>query len=154
MRSLILCGLGLMVACDLSLTGATCLAQQVTGSGSQGYVNTSRARATYYTRVQTQGGAAGQGASYRYRAPVGSSASLSSYGSSDDPLRAYGHESASTAGTQARPYERAPVVSPPQRQSPSPAVSHNYFPGFRPGQGPNRNTVQPHCVPGRHAFLR
>ncbi len=57
------------------------------------------------------------------------------------------------AGTGAglRPYERAPVMTPPARSDPAP---HNYYPSLRQGQGPNRNLgARAHCVPGRGAFL-
>jgi hypothetical protein len=72
-----------------------------------------------------------------------------------DPLRAYSSE-----GRQAvppRPYERAPVVSRPERAAPAPVASYNYYPTLRSGQSANRNIgsvgAHAHCVPGRGAFL-
>ncbi len=54
-------------------------------------------------------------------------------------------------------YQRAP--SEPPRTEPPPTVTtdrtHNYFPGLRTGQAPNRNYIPPHklCAPGRRPFM-
>ena len=130
MRSRALSGLSLVIACDLCLMGIASFAQQAPATTAS-----SPPRLGYYTRVQSQAVAA----------------SSTRRGASVDPLRPYGSDTPSAALTVSRPYERAPVVSPPQRETPAPTVSHNYFPGTRSGQSSNRNVV-PHCVPGRHSF--
>lgn len=51
----------------------------------------------------------------------------------------------------------APPARPPavERTVASSRGVRDYFPGMRPGIGPNRNvgTVRPHCVPGRHSLM-
>jgi hypothetical protein len=73
-----------------------------------------------------------------------------------DPLRPYSSDGREVAPA-ARPYERAPVVSQPERAAPAPVASHNYYPSLRSGQSVNRNIgsvgTRSHCVPGRGAFL-
>jgi hypothetical protein len=132
MRSRAFSALSLVIACDLCLLSSASLAQQTAPTSSR----SSPPRLGYYTRVQSLSAA---GSSARNAA-------------NNDPLRPYGSDSPSGAGTASRPYERAPVVSPPERETPAPAVSHNYFPGTRTGQSSNRNVV-PHCVPGRHGMM-
>jgi hypothetical protein len=64
-------------------------------------------------------------------------------------LRPYGTRASSTSPM--RPY-----LSTPRPAAPSYEIrTHNYFPGLRPGQGPNQNTVNTDrlCVPGRRPFL-
>jgi hypothetical protein len=139
-----------LMTAHLLLAAAASHAQQ--GSGT---APTSAARRGYFTRVQTQASADAPARSARYGGPLDAATALGGRGtasddrfrSGTDPLRPYGEPVQSTSLT--RPYERVPMVSPPQRGLPP--VSHNYFPGMRPGQGPNRNVA--HCVPGRHAFL-
>lgn len=128
-----LSGPSLILACTLFLPAAASFAQQpaTTAQGPP--------RLGYYTRVQSQSAAASPTAGSRLRAR------------NDDPFRPYGSDSPTDARTPARPYERAPLNSPPEREAPAPAVSHNFFPGARPGQGSNRNVA--HCVPGRHSLM-
>jgi hypothetical protein len=51
------------------------------------------------------------------------------------------------------------ATSEPPRTEPPHAVTidrtHNYFPGLRTGQAPNRNYIPPHklCAPGRRPFM-
>jgi hypothetical protein len=73
-----------------------------------------------------------------------------------DPLRPYDAPPARPDAAY-RPYLRTPVNPP--REEPilrAAAPRHNYFPGLRSGQGPNRNVVDPRtlCVPGRRAMLQ
>jgi hypothetical protein len=111
------------------------------------------ARRAHYGRVQTLAGGVGRSSSRLDLTRISNDRSLSRDEVSrdgSDPLRPYGDES-SGAGASARPYERTPVVSPPERPAPAVPASHNYFPGIRSGQSANRNVA--HCVPGRHALL-
>jgi hypothetical protein len=147
--------LGCLIAIDLLLvTGASC-AQQTPSTAA---ASTTVTRRGYFTRVQTQATAAAPtraryGGRLDATAVAGrGTASDDRFGNDLDPLRPYGEPVRSTSISR-RPYEPAPTISPPQRELPAPSVSHNYFPGMRPGQGPNRNVVVPHCVPGRHAFF-
>ena len=132
MRSRALSGLSLVIACDLCLLGTASFAQQAPATSQP----SSPPRLGYYTRVRSQAGAA----SLRPRRSERRSA----------PSLRQRHSERRRHGRA--PYERAPVVSPPERQTPAPAVSHNYFPGNRTGQASNRNVV-PHCVPGRHSMM-
>jgi hypothetical protein len=139
-----------LITTHLLLAAGASYAQQGSGAAS-----TSATRRGYFTRVQTQASADAPGRSARYGGRLDAPTALAGRGASSDdrfrddpdPLRPYGEPVRSTSLT--RPYEQAPVISPPQRGLPP--VSHNYFPGMRPGQGPNRNVA--HCVPGRGAFL-
>jgi hypothetical protein len=143
-----------LIAVDLLLPASASLAQQAPGTTAA----TSTARRGYFTRVQTQTTAGAPARGARYGGRLDAATAVAGRGASRDdrfrneldPLRPYGEPVQSTSLT--RPYEQAPTVSPRERELPAPPVSHNYFPGMRPGQGPNRNVV-PHCVPGRHAFL-
>jgi len=154
MRSRILAGLLMVVACDLSLLVAASRAQQAPRPASG-----SRTRSGYYSRVQSEGDATATTGGGRVRSRFETDRSLDGPGESSraslrgdlDPLRPYSSGNG-RLGDKPRPYERTPVVSPPERTTPPPPVSHNYFPGLRTGQGPNHNMVS-HCVPGRHAFL-
>jgi hypothetical protein len=132
MRTSTLSALVMVAACDLSLLVAASLAQQAPRPGT-----TSPARPAFFTRIQTKNGVASPASG---NARLGSRAEITrSLEGRDTP----------------RPYERAPVVSPPERTISAPVASHNYYPGLRPGQGPNRNAIDPRslCVPGRRAFL-
>jgi hypothetical protein len=148
MRSSVLSALALTIACDLSFLVATSLAQQPSRSASP-----SPTRRGYFTRVQTQADAASRLDLSQSRNPR-SQVALNGESSrgNPDPLRPYADNPRS--GVAPRPYERTPVISPPEREIPAPAVSHNYYPSLRSGQGPNRNVVtRPLCVPGRSAFF-
>jgi hypothetical protein len=116
--------LGLALAGQISMGVATGYAQQAPRP----------ARSPYFGRVETQGSSA-SAARPRLRLELSRSGQAPGTSAADPP----------------RPYERPPEVTPP-REMPRPAASHNYFPGLRAGQGPNRNGSR--CVPGRHAFLR
>jgi hypothetical protein len=131
-------GLVLLSAFGLAYPAAVTLAQQPRPSAA-----TPVARG-YFSRVQTRADA-----SVQARRGVRGNATPSLY----DPVRPYGDETrtAAGAGDTPRPYERAPVVSPPVRSAPAPPASHNYFPGMRTGQATNSNTAR--CVPGRRSFL-
>jgi hypothetical protein len=131
-------GLALLTACHLGPICGWSVAQQA------GTASATAPRLGYYTRVRSQAGAAGLHQS-RAQAPRGEV----------DPLGPYGEQTSIGGGVNSvpRPYERAPRVSPPARPEAPPVVSREYFPGFRAGQGPNRNTV-PHCVPSRQSMLR
>ena len=152
-----LSALSLLIAGELFLFSAPSLAQQPSPPSPS---DASPARAGYYSRVQSQTGGTSAASGARYRTRV---AQAARGGSADDPLRtaadplrAYGSESRSSAGgagAVSRPYEQAPVASPPERETPAPVVSHNYFPGYRGGQSANHNVVRPHCVPGRHGLM-
>jgi hypothetical protein len=73
-----------------------------------------------------------------------------------DLFRPY-DEPVARPGSGYRPYTRTPV-NPPRDEATlrAPAPRHNYFPGQRSGQGPNRNVVDTRtlCVPGRRAMLQ
>lgn len=146
MRSSVLAALVLTIACDLSFLVHASLAQRPSRSAPS-----SPTRRSYYSRVQTQPDTASRLDLSRSRNPR-SQAALNgeAFQGEPDPLRPY--TDSPRSGVTTRPYERTPVVSPPEREIPAPAVSHNYYPGLRTGQGPNRNVVS-HCVPGRNAFL-
>jgi hypothetical protein len=139
MRSRACFGLVFLTGLDLALVAAVCLAQQPRPSAA------TPVRRGYYSRVQTQASAGA-----RSRADVSRDTSRGLA----DPIRPYGEETRTAAGlgNAPRPYERVPVVSPPQRSVPAPA-SHNYYPGLRTGQGLNRNTAPVRCVPGRQSLL-
>jgi hypothetical protein len=147
MRSKALSGLCLAIACELCLLGTTSFAQQSPSTTAQG-----PPRLGYYTRLQSQASSSPAGAP-RLRSRFDPASSIASRGAaSGDPLRPYGNDPPAGAAAISRPYERAPVPSPPERETPAPAVSHNYFPGARSGQSGNRNMVS-HCVPGRHSLM-
>jgi hypothetical protein len=72
-----------------------------------------------------------------------------------DPLRPYATQGRTEPNF--RPYARTPLA-PPRSEAitrTSAPPRHNYYPGLRTGQGPNRNYVDPRtlCVPGRRALL-
>jgi hypothetical protein len=131
-------GAVLLPAFGLAFSAAVSLAQQPRPSAG-----TPVARG-YFSRVQTRADA-----SVQVRQGARGNATPSLYA----PVRPYGDETrtAAGAGDAPRPYERAPVISPPVRSAPSPPASHNYFPGMRAGQATNSNTAR--CVPGRRSFL-
>jgi hypothetical protein len=145
-------GLAWLIAVELLLAASASLAQQAPGTAA-----TSTARRGYFTRVQTQADTTTP-ARARYGGRLDAATAVAARGGSSDdrfrkerdPLRPYGEPVQSTSLT--RPYEQAPTIRPFERELPAPPVSHNYYPGMRPGQSPNRNVV-PHCVPGRSAFL-
>jgi hypothetical protein len=150
MRSSVLTALA--IACHLSLPVPSVHAQQASRPGS-----TSPARRGYFSRVQTESGAASPatgGSPPRLRLDLTRS-NVEAYRSEPDPMRTYTRDGRET--TANRPYERPPVVSPPEVATPAPPVSHNYYPTLRAGQGPNRNVgpagTHARCVPGRAAFL-
>jgi hypothetical protein len=147
MRPRILSALALTAACDLTFLVAGSLGQQPSTSAASG-----SSRRGYFTRVQTQVGGSSRLDVSRSRYASGRSAygSIASRGEAD-PLQPYAQ--GATSGDVTRPYERAPVVSPPQRATPAPAASHNYYPGLRSGQSANRNVGGSRCVPGRNSFL-
>lgn len=160
MRSSVLSAL--LIACHLSLLVPSGRAQQATRPGSA-----SNARRGYFARVQTDSAVSSPATrDSRPRLRLDLTREVDGRGSVaatdgslmavPDPLRP--HSSAGRAGTITRPYERAPVVSPPERVAPAPAASHNYYPTLRSGQSVNRNLgsvgTRGHvCVPGRGAFL-
>jgi len=154
MRSSILPAL--LIACNFSLLIPSGHAQQAPRAGS-----TSPVRRGYFVRVQTDSLAASPATEgFRSRSRLDQTRSvdgrsrngstLDTFRGEPDPLRAY--SSGARESFAIRPYERPPVVSPPQRETPAPAVSHNYYPSLRAGQGPNRNAGS-HCVPSRGALL-
>jgi hypothetical protein len=149
MRPSVLSALALTAACDLTFFAAGSLGQQPSTSAASG-----ASRRGYYSRVQTQAAGSSRLDVSRSRYASGRAAFASNaYQGEADPLRPYGQRATSGSGDVTRPYERAPVVSPPQRQMPAPEVSHNYYPGLRSGQSVNRNVGGSHCVPGRNSFL-
>jgi hypothetical protein len=120
---------GLAAALDLALTLAPARAQQEGGRG-------------YLPRVSVA----------RYFSAAGSSDSAMTARDDVDPLRPYGARASGAPVRRPYGYAEAPMpTAPPTYQT----QTRNYFPGLRPGQGPNRNYVRPEtlCVPGRRAFL-
>jgi hypothetical protein len=151
--------LACLVAGGLLALGDIGLAQQPV----PGTTPPNPARQGYYGRVRTQAPAPAPSTAPvrggRYGGRLDGTAALSArgmasgdrLGNAPDPLRAYGEPVRGTS--LARPYEPAPAVTPPPHEIPAPPASHNYYPGLRPGQGPNHNGVPHRCVPGRHSFL-
>src|SRR3954464_4258159 len=112
--------LAMVSACNLSLWVAASLAQQAPRPGTA-----SPARPGYFTRVRSDPGA-------------------STPGSGEARPRSRADSTRPPEGRDApRRYEREPVVSPPERTTPAPVARRDYYPGLRPGQGPNRNAIDP-----------
>jgi hypothetical protein len=133
----------------LLLLGGAALAQQPAGDTAS-----SAPRRGYFTRLQTQSSGAAPARASRAGGRLDAAAVAGRGGSGEglfrtepDPLRPYGEPARASSGSLRRPYEPAP---PPPREVPAPPESHNYYPGLRSGQGPNRNV---RCVPGRHVIL-
>jgi hypothetical protein len=117
--------LGLALALAVSLTWSSAHAQQ----GGRGYL----------PRV-----------SVTQQAPAGDPSASGGVAREDRDLFSP-YSSRAAGGSPRRPYNVArPRVEPPATE----ARTRNYYPGLRPGQGPNRNTVRTDrlCVPGRRAF--
>jgi hypothetical protein len=151
MRLSALCGLAWFIALNLLVLVGASRAQQAPGG-----VAAAAARRAYFTRVQTQADVAPTARGARSGGRLDAATTVAGRGQSDDrfrnepdPLAPYGETVASTSPR--RPYEQAPPLSRPQRELPPTPISHNYFPGMRPGQGTNRNVA--HCVPSRRALL-
>jgi hypothetical protein len=72
-----------------------------------------------------------------------------------DLIRPYGGGGAAEGRvykSRTTPPARTPVV---ERTAANSRGVRDYFPGMRPGVGPNQNvgTVRSHCVPGRHFLM-
>src|SRR5258707_1844788 len=107
MRTSALSASVMVSACNLSLLVAASLAQQV-----QRPSTASPARTGFFTGVQTNTG-------------------LASPASGDARPRSRSEITRSPEGRDTpRPYERAPIVGPPERPTSASVSSHNYYPGL------------------------
>jgi len=95
---------------------------------------------------------------YRARATTAVHSGSAARGLSPDPFRPYGTHRASRGPQPGFAYRSQGRATPPQAEVTRTnfyAQRHEYFPGLRSGQGPNRNVSygRSHCAPSRTALL-